>query len=68
MTNQDPQSPRQAAAAARRAQDAATALQALQQFTGDPTTFDQATWAQVANLAGQLQRRSRQLAGLGRGG
>ena len=28
----------------------------------------EAAWADVANYAGQIQRRTRQLAGLGRGG
>lgn len=32
------------------------------------TPDDQAAWVEVATLAGNIQRRSRLLAGLGRGG
>lgn len=47
------------------------ALQAANAGEGDPdnTTEERAElWSQVAWAAGQVQRRTRQLAGLGRGG
>lgn len=48
-----------------------TATQAAQAATTGWGHDDQRTrdaWAVVADLAGQVQRRTRQLAGLGRGG
>ncbi len=48
-----------------------TALAAAWASESDPDATDAARldlWADVANAAGQVQRRSRQLAGLGRGG
>lgn len=48
-----------------------SALRAALGGEGDPSNTDterEALWAQVANAAGQVQRRTRQLAGLGRGG
>lgn len=48
-----------------------TALAAAKASESDPSnaTEDRAElWAEVATLAGAVQRRTRQLAGLGRGG
>lgn len=67
-----PPSLRQAAAAARRQADALVALGQLARLADQAPPADpvqaRAWWAEVATQAGALQRRSRQLAGLGRGG
>ncbi len=49
----------------------ATALRVARAGETDPDNTPEereALWAQVAESAGQIQRRTRQLAGLGRGG
>lgn len=55
---------------AERAATAALSAKAIRQaFHGrDPATFTADDWAVIAKHAGELQRRSRLLAGLGRGG
>lgn len=55
----------------RAGQDLRTALAAAKAGEATPTLSDGARaelWAEVATLAGAVQRRTRQLAGLGRGG
>lgn len=72
--SQDPKMAKRAAQALTLSAELAEAVRKANAATMGPGSPEltaegvQALWADVANYAGQIQRRSRLLAGLGRGG